>query len=118
VRLLSETQELKGNLRRAAGRYSLSAGRSSVDLDQPDFEALVHHEVEAEELEALVGQVLGADRGLNAGQTAPVKRRRKKHLLTPAGQTAQLHLRTQPREASFSLRLQIKTKRISPGTHR
>lgn len=53
--------------------YWLCAGWSSVDLDEPHFEALVHHEVKSKELEALVGQVLGADCWLNTRQTAPVK---------------------------------------------
>lgn len=59
--------------KRCAELYWLCAGRSSIDLDEPHFEALVHHEVKSEELEALVGQVLGADGRLDACQTAPVR---------------------------------------------
>lgn len=52
-------------------RYSLRTGWGSVDLDEPHFKVLVHHEVEPKELEALVGEVLGADGRLHARQAAP-----------------------------------------------
>lgn len=54
-------------------KYSLCTGRRPVYLNQPDFKALVQHEVKAKELEALVGQVLCADGWLDACETAPVE---------------------------------------------
>lgn len=47
----------------------LCTGWSPVDLNEPNFEALVHHEIKSKELEAVVGQVLGADCRLNTCQT-------------------------------------------------
>lgn len=67
--------DVKWNLLRGwqAECYWLCTGRSAIDLNEPDFEALVHHEIKSKELEALVGQVFGADGRLNTCQTAPVK---------------------------------------------
>lgn len=74
-----------------SGGYWLCAGWSSVDLDEPHFEALVHHEVEPKELEALVGEVLGADCRLDTCQTAPVAADRGVILQTSASQYKHIH---------------------------
>lgn len=50
----------------------LSAGRGTVDLDEPDLQLLIHHEVEAKELEAVVWEVPCADGRLHACEAAPV----------------------------------------------
>lgn len=52
----------------------LSTSRGAVDFDEPHLQVLIHHEVEAEELEALVRQVPGADGGLHAQEAAPAGR--------------------------------------------
>lgn len=44
----------------------LSTSWGAIDLDEPDLQLLIHHEVEAEELEALVWEVPGADGRLHA----------------------------------------------------
>lgn len=56
----------------------LGTGWSSVDLYEPHFETFIYHEIKSKELEALVGQVFGADRWFNTSQTAPVKTQRLK----------------------------------------
>ena len=53
----------------------LSTSRGAVDLNEPDLQLLIHHEVEAEELEALVREVSGADGGLHAHEAAPAGQR-------------------------------------------
>lgn len=50
----------------------------AVDFNEPDLQLLVHHEVKAEELEALVREVFGADGGLHTHEAAPG--RRKEHI--------------------------------------
>lgn len=52
----------------------LSTSRGSVDLNEPDLQLLIHHEVEAKELEALVGEMPGADGGLHAHEAASAGR--------------------------------------------
>lgn len=56
-----------------AGSGLLSTRRGAVDLNEPDPQLLVHHEVEAKELEALVREVPGADGRLHTQEAAPVK---------------------------------------------
>ena len=53
----------------------LSTSRGAVDLNEPDLQLLVHHEVEAKQLEALVREVPGADGGLHTHEAAPAGQR-------------------------------------------
>lgn len=57
----------------------LSTSRGAVDLNEPDLQLLVHHEVKAKELEALVREVLGADGRLHAHEAASAGQRGKAH---------------------------------------
>lgn len=63
-----------------AGLGLLGTRRGTVDLNEPDFQLLIHHEVKAKELEALVREVLGADGGLHAHEAAPVRRKEEGHV--------------------------------------
>lgn len=47
----------------------------AVDFNEPDLQLLIHHEVKAQELEALVREVLGADGRLHTHEAAPVRRK-------------------------------------------
>lgn len=49
----------------------LSTSGGAVDLDEPDLQLLVHHEVEAKQLEAVIREVSCADGGLHAREAAP-----------------------------------------------
>lgn len=59
----------------ASGLDLLSTSWGAVDLNEPDLQLLVHHEVEAKELEALVREVPGADGRLHAQEAAPMGHR-------------------------------------------
>lgn len=57
----------------------LGTSRGAVDLNEPDLQLLVHHEVKAKELEALVREVPGADGGLHTHEAASVGQRGRAH---------------------------------------
>lgn len=55
----------------------LSTSGGAVDLDEPDLQFLVHHEVEAKQLEAVVREVSCADGRLHTREAAPAGRGRR-----------------------------------------
>lgn len=55
--------------------YSLGTRWGPVDFDEPDLQLLIHHEVKAKELEALVVKMLRADCRLYTHKAASVKGR-------------------------------------------
>lgn len=57
----------------------LGTSWGAVDLNEPDLQLLVHHEVKAKELEALVREVPGADGGLHAHEAASVGQSGRAH---------------------------------------
>lgn len=53
--------------------YSLGTRWGPIDFYQPDLQLLIHHEVKAKELEALIVKMLRADRRLYTHKAASVK---------------------------------------------
>lgn len=59
----------------AKGLGLLGTRWGAIDFNEPDLQLLIHHEVKAEELEALVREVLCADGGLHTHEAAPMRRK-------------------------------------------
>lgn len=83
----------------------LSTSRGTVDLDEPDLQLLVYHEVEAEQLEAVVREVPRADGGLHAREAAPAAEGRRD---TGGGSVTGHHVLTQITSRSFKTMLLIR----------